>query len=460
MAINPAIAMSFQAPKFEDPMNRLVQMEQMKAYQQNALAKQMEMETAKEAMAQQKGLRNYLAGLSPNQMPSLVEMAKYGDKGYTAFNAFTEAQEKQREAAANIYKEVYLPMLSGAKTAKDVYNWRQAVKSDPRVAPVVTKEADYGLPKTDEEVSSYKQQHLVPYEKILEEENKNRRAQAKIDAEARKEKGPYQIGPNLVSSTGEVIYQGTKEGANDWQEQVSPDGTLRYFSPSRNETVTSTGRPVEQQKANKPPSGYEYAEDGKTLKAIPGGPHDPDVIANKLSAKQKIEYQKSFPKVKQSFDYSISEIDKTIRTIDDLLKNEEGIDAIFGSVYQMRPSLITGSMGNRAMNDFETLMAGSFVTSIIDLRNASPTGSAVGNVTEKEGDKLQIQKAGITRKLSTNDDIKRLKRLKSDLEYGRDNIKSAFNDTYSWMNQETPASPKDEAGGKNKERRPLGDIFN
>ena len=197
MAINPAIAMSFQAPKFEDPMNRLVQMEQLKAYQQNALAKQMEMESAREAMAQQKGLRNYLSGLSPNEMPSLGEMAQYGDKGLSMFNALSEAQEKQREAAANIYKEVYLPMLSGAKTAKDVYNWRQAVKSDPRVAPVVTKEADYGLPKTDEEVPAYLERHFVPYSERYKQAAMDKRAQAKLDAEASKSQRPFAVGGSV-----------------------------------------------------------------------------------------------------------------------------------------------------------------------------------------------------------------------------------------------------------------------
>lgn len=81
MAINPAIAMSFQAPKFEDPMNRLVQMEQLKAYQQNALAKQMEMETAKTALEQQKGLRNYLAGMKSGQDVNINDLAQFGDTG-------------------------------------------------------------------------------------------------------------------------------------------------------------------------------------------------------------------------------------------------------------------------------------------------------------------------------------------------------------------------------------------
>ncbi len=261
MAINPAIAMSFQAPKFEDPMNRLVQMEQMKAYQQNALAKQMEMESAKEAMAQQKGLRNYLSGLSPNEMPSLGEMAQYGDKGLSMFNALSEAQEKQREAAANIYKEVYLPMLSSAKTAKDVYNWRQAVKSDPRVAPVVTKEADYGLPKTDEEVPAYLEQHFVPYSERYKQAAMDKRAQAKIDAEANQPQRPFQIGPNLVSPTGEVIYQGTEEGPSDWQKVTDEKGQVLFYSPSTNQVRTSPG--VELDKGVTPTAAQQEKQQAK-----------------------------------------------------------------------------------------------------------------------------------------------------------------------------------------------------
>ena len=81
MPINPAIAMSFQAPKFEDPMNNLIKMEQIKAYQQNALAKQLEAEVAQESLGQQRGLSNYLAGLESGASPDMNMLARFGKVG-------------------------------------------------------------------------------------------------------------------------------------------------------------------------------------------------------------------------------------------------------------------------------------------------------------------------------------------------------------------------------------------
>jgi len=173
MAINPAIAMSFQAPKFEDPMNRLVQMEQLKAYQQNALAKQMEMETAKTALEQQKGLRNYLAGMKSGQDVNINDLAQFGDTGIAYAKNIAAFEKEQRlaekaklDSAMSLHKDYWLPKLGNVQTAKDAFNWARAYRQDPRMA-VLTGMSDedeaYGsLPMTNDQVASWKERVMNP----------------------------------------------------------------------------------------------------------------------------------------------------------------------------------------------------------------------------------------------------------------------------------------------------------
>lgn len=259
MPINPAIAMSFQAPKFEDPMNNMIKMEQIKAYQQNALAKQLEAEIAQESLGQQRGLSNYLAGLEPGASPDMNMLARFGKTGREYGKDITEAQSKQMEMASKLYKEMYLPILGQAKTRDDVLAWHTAMEQDPRLKGFLTPQGKAMLPKSDAEVPSYLETTLIPISDRYKRETAEAANQARLDAAARTAAGrvqaaqiqagapqrPFQIGSNLVSAAGDVLYSGDEEKPiTDWKEQRSPDGTLQYFSPSTGKTVSSTGLPT------------------------------------------------------------------------------------------------------------------------------------------------------------------------------------------------------------------------
>lgn len=164
MPINPSIAMSFQAPKFEDPMNNMLKMEQMKAYQQNALAKQIEMQAAQETLGEQRGLRNYLAGLGAGTSPDVNQLARFGEAGQQYSQKMAAAEKDRFEIASKLYKEVYLPQLGQATTRNDVLSWHASMKNNPWVAPVLTPEGEAMLPKTDEEVPGYLERVFVPYQ--------------------------------------------------------------------------------------------------------------------------------------------------------------------------------------------------------------------------------------------------------------------------------------------------------
>lgn len=253
MPINPSIAMSFQAPKFEDPMNNMLKMEQMKAYQQNALAKQIEMQAAQETLGEQRGLRNYLAGLEAGASPDVNQLARFGKAGQEFSQAQAAADKDRFEMQSKLYKDIYLPQLAQARTRDDVLGWHASMKQDPRLAGFLTAQGEAMLPKSDEEVPTYLESVFVPYQERNKPVSVSKGGALYIPGKGfqtppagpQAPQRPFQVGNKIISATGEVIYSGDKdEKITDWEEQVAPDGTLQYFSPSTGKTVTSTGKPV------------------------------------------------------------------------------------------------------------------------------------------------------------------------------------------------------------------------
>ena len=104
MPINPNIALSFQAPQIDDPLNKMAQIEQIKAYRQNALAKQMEMESAIREREMKNALRQRLA---KGGEFGLEEAATFGAPGMDIYKTMASAKKEsalfnkaQQDAAA------------------------------------------------------------------------------------------------------------------------------------------------------------------------------------------------------------------------------------------------------------------------------------------------------------------------------------------------------------------------
>lgn len=490
MPINPAIAMSFQAPKFEDPMNNLIKMEQLKAYQQNALAKQLEAQVSQESLGQQRGLRNYLAGLG-GASPDMNMLAQFGKAGQEYGKEFTEAQSKQMEMASKLYKEMYLPILGQAKTRDDVLAWHTAMEQDPRLKGFLTPQGKAMLPQTDEEVRNYVETTLVPISDRYRRETMEQRiareqgiARERIEAANRRAEitagRPFNIDGSLISPAGEIIYKGNQQTVVSPGSTVLKDGVPIYTAPTApKQTVVSPGSTlVEEGKAIytappspqkptdaianyeyyedqeikrgrqpksfeewqkldsaseiKPPSGYRVTKSGN-LEAIPGGPADPEVFANKLTQKQKIEYRQSYDGAKKQLNNFVTSIDQNIALIDSLLQNKDGLDAMFGGVNQYKPSMLMSDQTREALGNYDQLIDKSVLTELTNLRLSSPTGGALGNVTDREGTRLESASAGLQRYLSTESAITRLNRYKKELELAKRNVEGAFNDTYSFL---------------------------
>ncbi len=64
------------------------------------------------------------------------------------------------------------------------------------------------------------------------------------------------------------------------------------------------------------------------------------------------------------------------------------------------------------------------------MRNASQTGAAVGNVTEKEGSRFENFRGSLQQKRKFKDIVAELERLDKEMEVAEKRISNAYNRTY------------------------------
>lgn len=164
-----------------------------------------------------------------------------------------------------------------------------------------------------------------------------------------------------------------------------------------------------------------------------------------LPPKEIQKREAKYPQAKQAtttVSATMNEIDATIQR---LLANEKGLNGITGLVYGHTMALT--DEGRKAQADLKQLKNLAFVQGLTELRNASSTGSGVGNVSNKEGDRFENLKASLEQSQSTQDLKDSLKRLKSQANATNETIKQAFEDTYSYRDNVAAPAATPAAGG-------------
>ena len=181
-----------------------------------------------------------------------------------------------------------------------------------------------------------------------------------------------------------------------------------------------------------PPQGYRYTADD-TLEPIPGGPKDPKVAGEfegaRITAREAAKRDAAFPKENAFYTKLTGETDELIKELK-ALKNMPGLKAAVGPI-SGRTLTVRGPAA-----DFEaklkTILARGQFKELQDMRAASPTGGALGNVSNYEIEALQ-NAFGQLSLLQTDESfiegvesvIKRLQKTKS-------NLSTAYDETYGY----------------------------
>lgn len=183
-----------------------------------------------------------------------------------------------------------------------------------------------------------------------------------------------------------------------------------------------------------------------------GEKEKPLIDSAAITPKAKQELILAQPKQTQAVEYVLETNTQMLSVIDELLANK-GFDDAFGFTGETL-SKIPGTNAARVRALLERLGGNLFIEAITAMRAASATGAAVGNATEKEGDKLQGSRAALMQAQKAEDARKELETLRDTLRFQQGLVTNAYERTYgrgAFVQREPKKAPE--------QRKPLQSIF-
>jgi len=182
--------------------------------------------------------------------------------------------------------------------------------------------------------------------------------------------------------------------------------------------------------------GYRYKPDG-TLEPIPGGPADLgdiEIPPPKEIAKRNAAY----PKVAGSYRAATFDIDAQIKDLEKL-KTHPGLDNIVGAFDGRLPAVLPNSAAASAL--LKKILARGQFRALQDMRNNSPTGGALGNVSDSENKTLRQSVAALDQTQDETAFRAAIDQYIDDLRHTKNNLTQTFEDTYAYRKQSSaPAS--------------------
>ena len=222
----------------------------------------------------------------------------------------------------------------------------------------------------------------------------------------------------------------------------TPDGG--NFRGSYQDFVTAraaAGRapvPPKSEPGSKAPAGYRFTPTGD-LEPIPGGPSSPGLSPKEIQKREAVRPQatSSVKSIETKSDQFISELEK--------LRDDPGLDQITGPIYGRTPSV--SRAGSRAQALYDKIFAKGGFQALQDMREASKTGGALGNVSNEEGRRLEKSIVGGLDRTQNIADVKQgIDDLIQEILVSKSRVREAYDSTYSYGSGGNASSTKP-AGG-------------
>ena len=225
--------------------------------------------------------------------------------------------------------------------------------------------------------------------------------------------------------------------AKDNLEQQNRENQLKVsqgnLAVNQGQLAIAQNRANREQTMGTIPAGYRLAADGKTLEAMPGGP---TTVA--LPPKEIQKREASFPQATSAVKAIETKSDSFINDLKKL-RDHPGLNQITGIAAGRLPA-ITGE-GRAAQALYDKIVAKGGFQALQDLRDASKTGGALGNVSNQEGKQLTASFAAINRVQDAKDVRAAIDQAIGDVEGTKTRVREAYNQTYEYKNSNSPSTP-------------------
>jgi len=376
MAVDPRIAMSFQAPQIASPMDLAQNAFALKgAMQQNALAEAKMAEMQRQQQSQN-ALRQLFAG---GKMPDAAAV-------YAVDPALGAEFEQRR---AEIGRAEAAAAASDAERAGRLYKNQSEMWAD-----------FHNLISGAVDEASYQQNLAIA------------RAR-KFDVST----APPHFDPNWVANAGRAVLT-VKERSEEADRAAGRKISQEQLDVSRGQLGVAQGN-------------LKVAQDRLAFDQSKLG-----TGATELAPKDRQKRDAAFPQASAALRSSVQEID-TLKADLLALKAHPGLAGITGGIEGRLPSIKGSSSAAQAKLD-KILARGQF-RELQNLRNSSPTGAAVGNVSDKEGQALRASFAALDQRQDLSDFQAAIDDAVSQLDFAKGNISQAYDDTYSYRQGAAPA---------------------
>lgn len=157
-----------------------------------------------------------------------------------------------------------------------------------------------------------------------------------------------------------------------------------------------------------------------------------------LSPKEIQKREAAYPQATTAVKAIETKINTLIKDLQ-TLRDHPGLDSITGIAAGRLPAITANGRAAQALYD-KIVAEGGFQV-LQDIRDASKTGGALGNISDKEGAQLKSAFAAIDRKQDAPDVRKALDEAISNAQGSKARIREAYDMTYEYKNQSGGAAP-------------------
>lgn len=224
---------------------------------------------------------------------------------------------------------------------------------------------------------------------------------------------------------------------------MGPDGRPQYvsreqaigmtpFTPASVKLMGGGGGGGGTAPMPKAPAGYRYTANNE-LEPIPGGPASPGLSPKDIQKREAV-----FPQATSSVKSFETKSEQFIKELEKL-RDDPGLDQITGPIYGRTPSV--SREGSRAQSLYDKIFAKGGFQALQDMRDASKTGGALGNVSNREGQQLTASFAAIDRKQDAPDVKEAINQAIGSIEGAKVRMQEAYDSTYAYKGDKAPATP-------------------
>lgn len=403
MATVPAIAMGVRGIELQDPLTQYSRVAAIQhAQQQNQLAR-MQLEQSERDTQLRNQLRAFVPTMTPENRNQLLG---YGAEGRAVYDALLKGEKDQREAEKSQRETEKAQEEIAAKRLKLARDLLPAVNTPEQYAEwyQYTTTQLPGLAKMIPQQFSpdVKQMLMMEADKALEQ---------------------HFVTQNLGGSTRVVAAPKYGQGPARVVEGTEARVTM---APGEAERIAN------ERAASARKDWMGRRVDALERKAMEGTPQGAQLSKKEVQAREA-----SFPKATTALKGFEADADELISDLE-RLKKHPGLWNITGVIAGRTPSLSADGRAAQALYD-KIIAKGGF-QSLQDIRNASPTGGALGSISNQEGQQLKASFSEIDQKMDAKDVRAAIDRTIQKVAGSKQRVREGYELTYEYRAPAAPAA--------------------